>query len=133
MWKFFSVLTIVMTFYGVSLTNDEPVTFEKIIGNGMALLSCYVIFGYAFKKNVLPRKTAKTFAWLFSGYLIVTNLVFIARLYEKYSTADTPLWAAVVAFVIGAGINYIEWLAVWRYGNDEIDTSAQVAWDRPRP
>jgi hypothetical protein len=127
MWKAFSIVTIIMTIYGLILMKGDAATFENAVGSGMAVFSCLVIFGYAFNKTVLPRKTAKTFSWLFSGYLIVSNLVFIARLYERYSAADTPLWAAVGAFMIGASINFIEWVAVWRYGNDEVDTPTQVA------
>ncbi|GEM_PF-3630150 len=126
MWKAFSVLTIIMTIYGLMLTGEDPATVEYVVHRVMMVFSAVVIFGYAFDKNVLPRKTSQIFAWVFSGYLIISNLVFIARLYEKLSVADISLGTAIGAFVIGAGIN-IEWLAVWRYGNGKIEIPARAA------
>ncbi len=121
MWKAFSVFIIVMSIYGLIL-RENPATVEYVVHSVMTVFSAVVIFGYAFDKNVLPRKTAQIFAWVFSGYLIISNLVFIARLYEKLSVADISLGTAIGAFVISAGINFIEWLAVWRYGNGKIET-----------
>lgn len=117
LWKIFAVMTIAATFGGMAITQSEPASFWKSLNTTITIISCGAIFGYAFKKQLLPKQFATAFSWIFSAYVVWISAQSISNLYSYYAEGKASAAIAITAFSFLGILNFLEWLAVWRYGN----------------
>lgn len=117
-WKIFAIITLLATILSVftGLTTSQGFLGDMEIL--MGIMSCSIVFSYAFKYPTKARNVAKAFAWIFSIYSIWTVTSSLVGLQDTFLDRNSPLSATVYAAAFVIGQTVLEWLAIWRYGQD---------------
>lgn len=117
-WKMFAILTLLATILSVFTGLTTPQGFLGDMEILMGIMSCSIIFSYAFKYPTKARNVAKAFAWIFSIYAIWAVASSLVGLQDTFLDGNTPPSATVFAAAFVIGQTFLEWLAIWRYGQD---------------
>jgi hypothetical protein len=117
-WKIFAIITLLATIVSVFTGLTTPQGFLGDLEIVMGVISCSFIYSYAFKYPTKARNVAKAFAWIFSIYAIWVVTSSLVGLQDAFLDGNTPLSATVFAAAFVIGQTLLEWLAIWRYGQD---------------
>ena len=117
-WKIFAIITLLGTIGSVVVRQAEPHTLLRDLHVVMAIISCAITYSYAFKYPMKARNVARAFAQLFSVYSIWSLLLSFVRLQGAYMEGRTTSSATALVMAFICIQSFLEWLAVWRYGQD---------------
>lgn len=117
-WKIFAIITLLGTIGGVFVRQSEPHTLLRELHIVMAIISCAIIYSYAFKYPMKARNVARAFAQLFSVYSIWSLALSLVGLQDAHMEGRTTFSTTVVVMAFICIQSFLEWLAVWRYGQD---------------
>lgn len=117
-WKIFAIVTVLATLGSVAAARLEPQGILHDLDVVMGIISSSIVAAYAFKSPMKARNVAKGFAWVFSAYSIWTVASSLVSLQASYMEGRTSPSTYILVMVVVCLQTFLEWLAVWRYGQD---------------
>ncbi|MBW8284789.1 MAG: hypothetical protein K0M55_14420 [Rhizobium sp.] len=125
-WKIFAIITLLGMIGSVFVRQSEPHTLLRELHIVMAIISCAIIYSYAFKYPMKARNVARAFAQLFSVYSIWSLALSLVSVQDAHMEGRTTFSATVLVMAFICVQSFLEWLAVWRYGQDPAFAGAKA-------
>ncbi|MGV8833401.1 MAG: hypothetical protein ACOH2N_15620 [Devosia sp.] len=121
-WRAFAAVSLVLIIVGLVMSAQQGMgDVWEIIGTIMAVPTAFGVVAYAFKLDVYPGRHWRWFAYVLAIWSVLAMI--IGALNIAATAPDNATSAQGVGYlsavVIIAIVSLLNWLAVWRYANEQ--------------